>query len=108
MCCSSQINIKRSIITHMFLICFISVSLLSEIFILSCANHEHDYNSVGDSCTICAQIHNIKNLQKQFDIAVNNVSSTFISFLFAMVILYSVSSLVRIHTLVDLKVRMDN
>ncbi|MDR2736807.1 MAG: hypothetical protein LBB49_04525 [Gracilibacteraceae bacterium] len=49
-----------------FLLGFVLLSLLSEVFILTHLVHEHDHNGVGGSCGICVQIHNTENLLKQF------------------------------------------
>ena len=74
MCCASRTNTKRKqtakrTIALAFLICFILVSLLSEAFIITHANHEHDHDGAGGTCSTCAHIQSAENLLKQLGTA---------------------------------------
>jgi len=43
---------------------FIASSLLSIVFMLAYPNHEHDFHSPGDECTICMHLVNATKLVK--------------------------------------------
>jgi len=91
-----------------FFVCFIMLSLLSEAFILTHADHEHDHNGIGSSCTLCVQFHNIESLLKQFAMAVAVARYGFIGLLTVIAILRSISPLYGISTSIELKTQLNN
>ena len=110
---ASQVNIKnnqttKKLVTLAFLICFIIVSLLTEAFILTHADHEHDHDGANGSCTTCVLILNAENLLKQFSTAVSGASYALINLFAAIAMLFSVLYLIEIKTPVKLKTRMNN
>ena len=111
--CTSKSNInvrqtKKRAIAMSFLICFIVISLLSEAFILTHADHVHDHNGAGGACTTCAQIQNTDNILRQLGTAV-------ISGFIVLAGLYAVAAIgkgvcsnIAVLTPVASKIRMNN
>jgi len=113
MCCASQINLnnkqsKKRLIALAFLLCFIVVSILSEVFILTHADHVHDNAEVDGSCATCAQIQNAENLWKQLGTAVVSAASTLAGLFAVIAMIQPASSGITLPTPVTLKIRMNN
>ena len=113
MCCTSQTSLnkkqtKKRIIAITFLVCFIAISLLSEAFILTHANHTHDQNGVGGTCATCVQIQNAENILKQLGTAVVGGFIILAGLYAAAAIIKAICSNIAIHTPITLKIRMNN
>jgi len=110
MCCAlkSYTTSKKRVIALAFLVGFIVVSLLSEMFILTHVNHEHDRNDVHGRCSVCAQIQNAENMLKQIATALKTTAFAFWS-LFAITLAASSFNIQTASlTPVALKIRMNN
>jgi len=55
---------KNRIIALISLISFLTVLIFSSAFVLTHADHEHDYSSTGEACSICVQIQGAENIFK--------------------------------------------
>lgn len=113
MCCTPQINLnnkqsKKRLVVLAFLLCFIVVSMLSQAFILTHADHAHDNNGVGGGCATCAQIQSAENLLKQLGTAVINAAAAFTGLFTVIAIIQSAFSDITLLTPVTLKIRMNN
>jgi len=102
------LNIKNRIIIFAFLVCFIIAFPLFEVYILSFASQEHEHGDIGDTCTTCAQIQDSVNLLKQLVIYASGALSVSIYLVTVTMFFYSVLSLTRLNTLINLKIRMNN
>ena len=89
------------------LLCFVMVALISEAFVLTHANHEHDHFGAGGSCAVCAQIQNIENQRKRLGTAAAGVSAVWLG-LFAAIALLCCVSPSQFLTPVLLKTRLNN
>ena len=112
-CAPQLLNIKNRrtksrIIVFAFLICFIIASPLSEAYILSQANQEHEHNDIDGRCATCVHIQNTVNMLKQLAIYPGGTLSAFIDSTAAIMFIYSVLSLIAFCTLINLKVRLNN
>lgn len=89
-------------------VCFIVTSILSVVFILTHANHQHDHEGPNGTCATCDHLAATTNLLKQLSIAI--VTSVFPSvlYLFISYCLKPSTPYVGLFTLVSLKVRLDN
>ena len=99
-------KVKR-IAALVFLLCFVTASLLSQAFILAHAHHEHDHLGVGGECAVCAQIQNARDQLKQFGAASVNVSVGLVG-LFAVIALLCCAAASQFSTPVRLKIRLNN
>ena len=113
MCCTQQISLnskqsKKTLIVLALLLCFIVVSMLSEVFILTHADHAHDNIGVDAGCSTCAQIQSAENLLKQLGTAIVSAVSMFAGLFAVIAIMGSVSSDITLLTPVTLKIRMNN
>jgi len=106
--CINSRNIKKRVIALIFLVCFVIVSLLPEVFILTHANHDHDRKSLDNSCSICAKIQDAESILKQFRSATKiTVFALFMHIFSILVLTYFRCQAISL-TLVALKVRMNN
>jgi len=103
-----EIQNTKKIMILILLVSFIMLSLFSETFLLSHAEHEHDHNGISGSCTICVQLHHAENLRKQLYVAVAITTIGFISLLITITYLGSISSVLGLYTPVKLKIRLNN
>ena len=113
MCCTQQISLnskqsKKRLIALVLLFCFIVVSMLSEVFILTHADHAHDNIGVDAGCSTCARIQSAENLLKQLGTAIVSAVSMFAGLFAVIAIMGSVSSDITLLTPVTLKIRMNN
>ena len=113
MYCAKQIEMRgkqnvKKIFVFTILICFLMFSLYSEAFLLTHAEHEHNHNGIGGSCTVCVQFQNAENLFKQFGLPVAATSSWLYNLLAVITFLCFVSSLLDLYTPVELKTRLNN
>jgi hypothetical protein len=99
---------KMRIITLAFLTCFLIVSIISGMFILTHTDHEHDNNGIKETCVICARIQDVENILRQLNIL-------FICTLFVKSVIYAVTGLLKaiaiyspVSVPVTLKTRMNN
>ena len=90
------------------LLCLVMVSLLSETFILTHANHKHDHFGVGGECAVCAQVQSAENQLKQFGTVISVALLALIGFFAALAILYFAASSIAFQTPVYLKTRLNN
>ena len=106
-----NINNRRRRITtvaYMLLLCFVLFFALSEVYVISQAEHEHNHFGVDGSCSICALFHNTENLLKQFYTVTTDAAFGFVSLLAALLALYAGISLFGFFTPVRLKTRLNN
>ena len=92
----------------MLLICFILISLLSEVFLLSNANHEHDHHGADGGCATCAHILSAEHQLRQITAAVIRTAYAIVALFTAVARLSIISTLFGYYTLIDLKTRMDH
>ena len=97
----------KRITALVFLLCFIMTALLSEAFILTHANHDHDHLGIGGGCAICAHIQSVEGLRRQFGAASFGVALAWAG-LFAVAALLCCISAFRFSTPVCLKTRLNN
>ena len=102
----SRPNAKR-MTAFAFLLCFVIISLLSEAFVLTHANHQHDHYGAGGECAVCAQIQSIENQRRQLGAAAGNISTAWAG-LFAAVIFLCFVFGFQFQTPVHLKTRLNN
>lgn len=113
MCCTPQISLdnkqfNKRLIALAFLLCFIVVSIFSEAFIRTHADHAHENNGVGGGCATCAQIQSAENLLKQLATAVVSTASALVGMFAVIAIIQFDSSNITLLTPVTLKIRMNN
>ncbi|MDR3288044.1 MAG: hypothetical protein LBT22_01300 [Peptococcaceae bacterium] len=99
---------KIRLIAMLLCVCFIAALLLSALFILTHAQHEHDHDGADGSCATCAHMTALGNLLKQLSTPVVT-ATTAMGALFA--IRFSLKPRHRrfvFSTLVILKVRLNN
>lgn len=99
---------KKRLIALAVLLCFVVISLFSEMFIFTHANHEHDHDGVHGGCTACEQIYNFENLKKQISAAVCGASFAFLSLFAVVSIIKCIYFQIELSSLVSLKIRMNN
>jgi hypothetical protein len=118
MCCASQFTTYSEadgrrregarLIALLLCALFIAVSLLSSVFILTHANHEHDHDMPDGSCATCAHVMAAENLLKTLGTAVIAVA-LYLSGHHALVsTLKPIASDLDFFTPVSLKVRLNN
>jgi len=90
-----------------FLLCFLIAALLSEAFLLASTDHGHHHLDAGGECVVCAQMHCLENLLRQFGAATGGVLMAWIGLLTAIAALGRVSA-ARFSTPVRLKTRLNN
>jgi len=113
--CSKK-NDKR-LVALAFLLCFLMVALLSQAYILTNARHwhthhghahtEHSHYSANEQCVVCAQIHSIEHLLKQFGAAVVCLPTGLLGLFAAIALLCGVSAF-RFLSPVNQKTRLNN
>ena len=59
----------RKIAVFAFVVSLVLLSLLSEMFVITHAGHEHDHSGTSGGCAVCIQIHHAENLLRQFGMA---------------------------------------
>ena len=99
--------LQKRIIALALLACFVSVSLLSAVFVFTHANHVHDHLGAGGGCATCAQIQIAESLLLQSGVSAGNGAFAFISLLSALAAICLIS-LFGFQTLIKLKARMNN
>lgn len=90
-----------------FLLCFLIAALLSEAILLARADHEHHHIEAGGECVVCAQMHCLENLLRQFGAATGGVLLAWIG-LFATIAALCYVSVLLLTTPVRLKTRLNN
>jgi len=90
-----------------FLMCFVMVSLLSEVFFLTHTSHEHDHLG-GGSCVVCAHIQSAESLLRRFIAVSGGVLFGLVNLFAAIAGLDFISALFRSQTLIALKMRMNS
>lgn len=100
-------TIKR-VVALACLLCFIIAALLSEVFILSHAGHDHDREGINGSCMTCAQImQNAEYLLRQLSTTVGGVMFALVKLLIAIAVLYAGLDLTQGKSPVELNTRMN-
>jgi hypothetical protein len=114
MCCTtatitenSRKQSKVRLIAMLLCVCFIAAALLSAAFVLSHANHEHDYNGPDGSCGTCACVAAAQELLKTISTAVVAVGIIFGGLFSTCLLLWSVTLRADFSTLVGLKIRLN-
>ena len=107
---TTKINkLRNKVATVALLLCYISVALLSNAYIFSQANHEHDRDGTNGGCSICIRMGESQDLIRQFRmIFVGVATSVLVNLLFVMWVLRFGSNAIEAVTLVNLKTRMNN
>ena len=113
MCCTPQISLnnkqpKKRLIVLVVLLCFIVVSILSEVFILTHADHEHDHDGAHGSCAVCAQIQSAESLLKRLGTFAISAVFLFGGLLAAIAVMRSAFCAIILLSPVALKIRMNN
>ena len=99
---------KRRIIAIAFCVCIISVAILSNVFILSHSEHNHDNNGVGGGCVTCELLLSAENIGKQLGVALVGVLLAMGKMFFDVKTLKTMVACVLPTTPVRLKIRMNN
>lgn len=89
-------------------VCFIAVSLSSTAFVMTHLSHEHDHDGPGGSCATCAHLIAVVSLLKQTSAAVAGAAIAFGILSSVLSVLNPASARADLHTLVQLKVRLNN
>jgi preprotein translocase subunit SecG len=94
-------------IAVMLCVCIIVTSILSAVFILIHANHQHDHDGLNGTCATCMHLATAENLLKQFSTTIVATTFSFVFHLFIFCCPKSSAPYVGLFTLVSLKVRLD-
>ena len=108
---SIYIGRKRSVLSVLALvvcILFFAVSILSEAFIFTHLDHEHDHNGPHGGCATCAHMAAAENLLKSISTSLIGVALAIWCFSAVLAILQPVDFNTGFHALVLLKVRLNN
>jgi hypothetical protein len=92
----------------MLLLCLVLVSLLSETYIITHENHEHDHLGVDGSCAACARIQAAENFLRQFEVIAGDTKPMFAFLITVMAALCGKQFLSGAQTLIGLKTRMNH
>ena len=90
------------------LFCFVLLTLLSEAFLLTHAEHEHDHNGIGGRCTICVQFQNAEGLRKPEALSVSAVYDGLLCLFTVITMLCAIPCLMGFCTPVQLKIRLNH
>ena len=90
------------------IMCFVTVLLLSEVYVRASSRHEHDYTGLDGSCAVCAHIQNAQKRLRQLDAAPCGMSAASFNAFSDIVALPAVSFLTSLQTLVSSKIRLNN
>ena len=101
-------NSKTRIIALAFLVCILTVSIFANVFILSHAEHEHDYDGVSGGCVTCERLMNAENIGKQLGMVLAGALVVVGKLLFDTKAVQAVVIYVLPITPVGLKTRMNN
>ena len=91
-----------------FCILFIALFLISEIFIFTHINHDHDCNGPGGSCATCYHVMMVENLIRSISTALIGATLAACGFLIAYHAPRPANFSAGISTLVHLKVRLNS
>ncbi|MDR0221265.1 MAG: hypothetical protein LBI54_07680 [Lachnospiraceae bacterium] len=98
----------KSLIALALLLCVLFTPLFSSVYIISHANHRHNYAEPDGSCTVCVHLQSAENALKLTGASVKNVSGMAAVLLSSLAIIYVFTSFYGCQTLVTLKTRMDS
>jgi len=108
---ASKVNKSRRALRRLalvFCVLFIAASALSLAFVITHANHTHNRGSADGACTTCISLRCAENLLKQITISTIALA-VLLCGLFAVLCCLMLSWLPRrIHTLISLKVQLNN
>lgn len=99
---------KTRIIALAFLVCIITVSVFSNMFILSHTKHEHNHNGVGGGCVTCERLSNAMDVRKQLSMVSAVAVLVIAKMFFDVKVLKMTTVCVLPITPVGLKTRMNN
>jgi len=99
-------NAKRAT-ALVILLCFVMAALICKVFILTHADHDHDRLGAGGECFLCAQMHSIEKLLRQFGAASGSVLVGLTGSLAAVALLLCALS-VWFSSPIRLKTRLNN
>ncbi|MDR1892839.1 MAG: hypothetical protein LBQ48_07520 [Oscillospiraceae bacterium] len=91
-----------------FCVLFIAVSLFSEIYIITHANHEHDHIGANGACATCAQITATANLLNQLSIAIVKAAAIVFNLFAVLSLLCFFIGFIYGSSPVTLKVKLNN
>jgi hypothetical protein len=100
--------VEKRVIALVFLVLFLSVSILLSIFILTHADHEHSNNGVSGNCVICIQLRNSENILRQFSEAFINILLVVYGVIVLAILRKLIAFYVTFDTPVSMKIRMNN
>ena len=101
-------QMQKKYIALALLVCFSIVPLLSTVYIIIHACHEHEHYEIDDDCAVCEHILIAKSLLRQIGAAVKIMAYAFANLFAAVAVLCAVSNFCSSQTLVNLKIRMNN
>ena len=103
----SKLTNKR-VIAFVFLACFITVSIISNVFILTHTEHQHDSHSIGGGCETCVQLKSAESILEQCRVIITGIVLG-VSALFAISGIFGGRvAFALLLTPVALKIRMNN
>ena len=105
--CTSNRQKTRRIAAFAFLLCFVLISVLSLVLMLTHANHGHDHYGPSGECAVCTHIQNAETLRRRFGAGGSAISMALVG-LFSMAALLFCAFAVCFSTPVYLKIRLNN
>jgi len=105
---SNKNHTQKRFIAIAILLCFFIVFFISEAYILTHAEHEHDHDGIDGNCAVCAYIQNAENFLRLIKSAVKNISLIVVGLFLSASSLYSVFRFAKFLTPIKLKVRMND
>ncbi|MCR1900158.1 hypothetical protein NSA47_14415 [Irregularibacter muris] len=101
-------NTNKRTIAMLLLIAFVFATSLSAVFLFTHADHEHDHHGPEGTCATCAQLGTVHHLLKNIFTTILASVTALSTLLILTITVNTVSPRVRFHTLVSLKVRLNN
>ena len=99
---------KKRILALTFLVCFLIVSIITNAFTITHADHDHDRNGIEGSCATCAQLFGVEKILKQFNAALAVALFAATGMFVAIAAVKIIASRVSFSTLFSLKIRLNN
>ena len=99
---------KKRFLALTFIVCFLIVSIVTNAFTITHADHEHDRNGIEGSCATCAQLFSADNILKQFSVAVVGTFFAMAGIFVAIAAVKAIASQISLSTLILLKTRLNN
>ena len=90
------------------LVLLVGVILLSQAFVFTHANHEHDHNTASEQCMTCVQLQTAESIIKALGAAIGAVLFAMLALLAATIIPISCFFQNAKYTLTHQKIRLNN